>query len=82
MRSENHPTRYWLIQVCAHAAGAAFLLLAGALILQAFAGGGSSAGNILRVALAICSLFIGFFCFVIGTVNRLLFRQSRGTALH
>jgi predicted CDP-diglyceride synthetase/phosphatidate cytidylyltransferase len=77
MESEEHPLSYWFILIGAFAGGAAFILFAVALILQILNGHGSQAGNILRVALAVFSLFVGLFCVTVGTLYRLSFNDAR-----
>jgi hypothetical protein len=78
MRSEFHPGRYWAVLGCSFTCGAAFLLLGAGLILQTWKGHGSQPGNILRVGLAIFSLFIGLFCVMVGTLYRASRRESGG----
>jgi hypothetical protein len=77
MDSEGHSLSYWFILTGAFAGGAAFILFAIALILQIINGHGSQAGNILRVALAVVSLFVGLFCVTVGTLYRLSFDDAR-----
>jgi hypothetical protein len=77
MRSEVHPGRYWLVVGCSFTCSAAFLLFAAALILQAWLGHGSHAGNILRVGLGVLSLFIGIFFLTVGVLYRASSDDSR-----
>jgi hypothetical protein len=75
MRSGHYPGRFWAIQLCAHAVGAAFILFAGALILEAVAGRGSNGGTILLVALAIFSLFVGLSFLAGAALYRIFFLE-------
>jgi hypothetical protein len=77
MRSEYHPGRYWVVLGCSFICGAAFFLFGAALIFQAWLGHGSHAGNILRIGLAVFSVFIGFFFLAVGTLYRASFDESR-----
>ena len=77
MRSEYHPGRYWIVLGWSFICGAAFFLFAAALIFQAWLGHGSHAGNILRIGLAVLSVFIGFFFLAVGTLYRASFNESR-----
>ena len=76
MRSEYHPGRYWTILGCSFTCGAAFFLLAAALLLQTWQGHGSHPGNILRVGLAIFALFVGFFFVTVGALYHASFHES------
>jgi hypothetical protein len=77
MRSEYHPGRYWIVLGCSFICGAGFFLFAAVLIFQAWLGHGSHAGNILRIGLAVFSVFIGFFFLAVGTLYRASFNESR-----
>ena len=79
MRSEFRPGRYWVVLGCSFMCGAVFFLLAAALILQAWEGHGSQPGNVLRIGLAIFSLFVGFFFVMVGTLYQASFRESCGS---
>ena len=76
MRQEFHLRRYWAVLGGSFICGAAFFLLAAALILQAWQGHGSHPGNILRVGLAIFSLFMGLFFATVGTLYHASFSES------
>lgn len=76
MCSEFHWGRYCAVLGCSFIGGAAFFLLAAALIQQAWQGHGSPPGNILRVGFAIVSLFMGFFFVTVGTVYHASFSES------
>lgn len=76
MHSEYHPDRYWRVLGCSFICGAAFFLLAAALILQAWQGHGSHSGNILRLGLAIFSFLVGIFFIAVGTLYHASFHES------
>ena len=77
MRSERHPRSYWLIMVFSFAGAAGFVFFALDLILQAIYGHGGGAGNILRVGLAVGSLFLGFFFLAVGSLYRMSLDEER-----
>jgi hypothetical protein len=77
MESEQHSRPNRLIMVCSFAGAAAFLFFALALLLDAIYGHGGGAGNIIRVGVAVGSLFIGFFLLAVGTLYRLSFDDER-----
>jgi hypothetical protein len=70
MRPENQSGRYWFVLAFALICGAAFFLFAVVLILQALAGHGSQAGNILRAGLAIFAFLMGCFFVTVGALYR------------
>jgi hypothetical protein len=82
MRSEQYPRSYWLIMACSFAGAAAFVFLALALLLEAIYGHGGAAGNILRIGLAVGSLFVGLFLLAVGTLYRMSFDEERATQAH
>jgi hypothetical protein len=79
MRSEQFPRSYWLVTVCSFVAAAAFVFFAIAMFLEAIYGHGGAAGNILRVGLAVASLFVGLFFLAVGTLYRLSFDDPRAS---
>jgi hypothetical protein len=68
----------WLILACSFAGAAVFAFFAVALIVQTLFGHGSPGGNILRVAMAVFFLFMGFFLVAVGTLYRMSFDEDRG----
>ncbi len=76
MRSEFHLGRYWAVLSFSFACGAAFFLLAAALLVQAWQGHLHQPSDILRLAFAVMSLLLGFFCVTVGTLYHASFRES------
>ena len=77
MPSERHPQVYSLITVLFFAGAAGFVFFALELLLQAIYGHGGGAGNILRLGLAVGSLFLGFFLLAVGTLYRKSLEEDR-----
>jgi len=81
MKSEQYSRSYWLIIACSFVAAAAFVFFALLLFLEAIYGHGGGAGNILRVGLAVASLFVGLFFLAVGTLYRMSLDDPRASDL-
>lgn len=79
MQSETHPLSYWFIPACSFAGAALFVVFGALLIMQIVTGHGSPTGNLLRIAFAIVSVFVGLFLAAVGTLYRMSFDDPRQT---